>query len=155
MLKSEIWVAGAVRRREKIKVIHVGDHMVQRSTQAIMKSRWSKFSETKFQEVNQPYEADKLARLYKVSDRVNFIYTVTEGIITISDIIRRISDIKKYDPDFVLIDIGANDFLKVTRGETDWKLKIQAMVEECKKNCDFNGKRGDCLFYGGGTQMCQ
>ena len=128
-MKSEVWVGGAVHRREKFKVVHVGNSFVKQGTQAMLKLRRSRFSESQFMEVSQPQYAEILADQYKIKSKVNFMYTVSKDIVLFEDIWANMANIKKFSPDFVLVNIGSNDLAELNH--SSWRSGVRELVENC------------------------
>ena len=130
MLKSEVAVNNVNHVRKKMRVVHCGHSFVTRATQAVLKPRWEYFSSEHLVGGTQPYDAENLAKAYGLDKRVEYMYSVSKHIKFIVDIEENINDIKKFDPDFVMLDIGMNDIAEIT--DEHWKSKIRSLVLICK-----------------------
>ena len=131
MLKSVVSVNNVRHERKKMKVVHAGHSFVRRATQAMVKSRFSKYSPRHTMEVTQPTYASGLTNAYKISNKVSYMYTCSQDIVLVEDILARTQDILRYDPDFVLIDIATNNIANMSGQDPSWKYNIRLLVRMC------------------------
>jgi hypothetical protein len=91
-------------------------------------------------------EAKRLARRYRVADRVSMVHTYAKNVIYIEQILRNPGSIASFKADMIVFELGSNELARMPDGLTKERIFITANYCKTVSAC-FN-PRSICVFMG-------